>query len=77
MSGRWRSYSRGERGDETEADPFTRAEVLVFKSRKQPFPNVLDQREKKELREIKKDVSYVENRKGRLFHKGGLEQIMD
>lgn len=54
MSQRWGSYSRAQCGDETEADPFTGAEVLVFKGRKQPFPNVLDQREKRGGRDKKK-----------------------
>lgn len=61
MSQRWGSYSRAQCGDETEADPFTGAEVLVFKARKQPFPNVLDQREKRGGRDKKR--SWVETRK--------------
>lgn len=66
MSQRWGSYrySRAQCGDETEADPFTRAEVLVFKARKQPFPNVLDQREERGGRDKKR--SWVETRKERL-----------
>lgn len=56
MFWRWGSYSRAERGDETEAYPFSRAEVLMFKSRKQPFPNVLDQRETWGGRDKKKKI---------------------
>lgn len=40
-----RSYSRAERGTETEADSFSTTEVLVFETRKQSFPNVLDKEE--------------------------------
>lgn len=39
------SYSRAERGTETEADSFSAAEVLMFKTRKQPFPNILEKGE--------------------------------
>lgn len=41
------SYSRAERGTETEADPFSTPEVLVFKSGKEPLPDVLDRREER------------------------------
>lgn len=42
------SNSRVERGTETEADSFSTAEVLVFKTRNQPFPNILDEGEIRE-----------------------------
>lgn len=43
---RWRrrSYSRAECGTEAEADSFSAAEVLVFKTEKQLFPNILEKK---------------------------------
>lgn len=37
--------SRAERGAEAEAEPFAAAEVLVFETGQQPFPDVLDKRQ--------------------------------
>lgn len=43
------SYSHADRSTETKADSFSTAEVLMFETKDQPFPNELNRQDKKKI----------------------------